>query len=138
MTALEDAIFTAITNDTTLKGLLNFGNNTYALYPVVIDEDKVKDREYHITYQLASSRIDNTLDRLGDTYIFNCFGTTLAKARQLRNAIKTLFVRYKGNLGSQRDIKKTILINIYYNYDKEARLYYYSVVFRFIYMGDDV
>jgi len=85
---IDQAIRTEALNNVGLATLLNAGSGTFHLYPVRIPEDVNAD--HIVSFQEISQR-QTYPKAIRSLFQFNCYGSTLANARQLQDFINEVF-----------------------------------------------
>lgn len=123
MATLYEAIFTAISEDPTLSAMLE-NNGSFHIYPFVIPEGMLPFPDtYAITFGQITSKKISYLDIEFPLIQFNCIGRTLNDSIELKENLKTLLERFKGNLGNKRIVQYVQSINEFDVQDKATKLY---------------
>ena len=122
---LEEAIYNALTGDTTVQGKLDAGSGRYHVYPLRVPDG------VNITQAITYTEIDQSLTYpLVRTSLFqlSCIADSFAKARALADDVDRIFNDLsETSLGGAFAVKYVKFQGRSVTYDNDAELYLYPV-----------
>ena len=142
MAAIEVALFEALKADSNISTKVDDGNGGYHIYPVGIPKQQLEEgtegSRYWVTYVKVSDKKITDLDLELPLFQINAVADRYTNAISLRDDIIRVLERFKGSLGSQRDVKFVHLEGEVQLRNPDTDLFYIPLSFRLKYLGDNV
>ena len=142
MASIEEALFTELKNDAGVSAKVGYGAGKFHIYPYTIPEKQLKSgtagSRYFVVYQKVSSKKLTDLDIELPLMQITAIAESLGNAIALKDDIIRVLERFKGNMGSVKDIKFTSIEGETGLRDPETDYFYIALSFRCKYFGDNV
>jgi hypothetical protein len=140
MSALQEAIFKALKDDTAIASKVSAGGGKFHIYPIKIPRKALALKaDYYITFgQISSLPNLKFIDVQLPLFQINAIAKEYSDAVALKSDIVSLLERFKGDLALLRKIKYTYIVNDFETRDPDNDLFYFPIEVRFKYFGDNV
>lgn len=137
MATVQEGIFTALKNDAAISTKVKVGT-FYNIHTLEIPTDKLQTCSYHIIYGKRRNEPISYIDLERAHFDIYAAADTYAKAQDLREDIIRVLERFKGNLGSSRDVKSCNMVDEAEFKTQDTKMYYVVMTFKLKYFGDNV